>query len=207
MKTLKQRRLQWIKKLGITLVMPLFLLIIGMSLSFSLFGKQIDSMVDYGSLFFSQPEINVVLTTFEINDREVVRPEIGDLFAHMTIERIGVDAPIYQGDGDEELRKGIGHYMGSLMPGEGGNVVLAGHRETVFWPLEQVELGDEVKVETSYGTYIYEVEDIYVTVPSDLTPTTPTDDERLTFYTCYPFVMYGPSPERFIVVAKLVNVL
>ena len=207
MKTLKQRRLQWIKKLGITLVMPLFLLVIGMSLSFSLFGKQIDSMVDYGSLFFSQPEINVVLTTFEINDREVVRPEIGDLFAHMTIERIGVDAPIYQGDGDEELRKGIGHYMGSLMPGEGGNVVLAGHRETVFWPLEQVELGDEVKVETSYGTYIYEVEDIYVTVPSDLTPTTPTDDERLTFYTCYPFVMYGPSPERFIVVAKLVNVL
>ena len=93
------------------------------------------------------------------------------------------------------------------MPGEGGNVVLAGHRETVFWPLEQIEIGDEVIVETSYGIYTYEVEEIYVTEPSDVTPTTPTDEERLTFYTCYPFIKYGPTPERFIVVAKFISVV
>lgn len=205
--TVNQRKLQWIKKVAITFVMPLFLLVIGMSLFFVAVWDEVGPLVDYGTLFFTQPEVHIVQTSFKINDREIIRPEMGDLFGQMRIERIGVDAPIYQGDSSNELRLGIGHFMGSLMPGEGGNVVLAGHRETVFWPLEQIEIGDEVIVETSYGIYTYEVEEIYITEPSDVTPTTPTNEERLTFYTCYPFIKYGPTPERFIVVAKFISVV
>lgn len=88
----------------------------------------------------------------------------------------------------------------------GGNVVLSGYRETAFYALKDVSLGDQVVVETDYGAYTYQISDIYITTPDDITPTEPTDTERLTMYTCYPFIKYGPTPERYVVVADLIEI-
>ena len=89
---------------------------------------------------------------------------------------------------------------------EGGNIVLFRHLETAFYPLKDVTLGDCVFVQTDYGTYEYQVSDIYITTSDDVTPTVPTEEERLTMYTCYPFIKWGATLERYIVVADLVQI-
>lgn len=99
----------------------------------------------------------------------------------MKIETINLEEVIIHGDSAKGLSKGVAHYAGSTLSGEGGNGVLSGHRETVFWPLKDIEIGDEVKIETQYSTYMYVVSDIH---------TMPTDYGRLTFYTCYPFIVW-----------------
>lgn len=163
-------------------------------------------VMTYSSLIFYDPDIEIKQTSFMINDQTMYRPLIGEQFANLKIDAVSLEVPILQGEGNAELRKGAGHYVLSLLPGEGGNVVLSGHRETAFYALKDVSLGDQVVVETDYGTYIYQIADIYITTPDDVTPTEPTDKERLTMYTCYPFIKYGPTPERYVVVADLVEI-
>ena len=203
---LKQKRRYFFKKLGITLVIPLFLMVIGSMMILIPCWKFINEAVNLSSIIFYQPNIEVPRTLFSINGQLVYTPELGDEFATLKIPEVGVESPILQGEGKAQLRQGAGHYVGSLLPGEGGNIVLSGHRETVFYSLQDVELGHQVFIETDYGTYTYEVSDIYITTPDDVTPTVPTDTEKLTLYTCYPFIKWGPTPERYVVVADLVEI-
>ena len=206
MKTVQERRRYFFKKLGITFVIPIFLMVIGlMMILVPLWGTLSEAMT-YSSLIFYNPNIKVKETSFMINDQTMYRPLIGEQFATLSIDSVSLEVPILQGEGNTELRKGAGHYVLSLLPGEGGNIVLSGHRETAFYGLKDVVLGDQVTVETDYGTYIYQISDIYITTPDDVTPTEPTDKERLTMYTCYLFIKYGPTPERYVVVAALIEI-
>ena len=206
MKTVQERRRYFFKQLGITLVIPIFLMVIGsMMILVPLWGMISDAMT-YSSLIFYNPNIEIKETSFTINDQTMYRPLIGEQFATLSIDSVSLEVPILQGEGNAELRKGAGHYVLSLLPGEGGNVVLSGHREAAFYALKDVVLGDQVTVKTDYGTYSYQISDIYITTPDDTTPTEPTDTERLTMYTCYPFIKYGPTPERYVVVADLLEI-
>jgi sortase A len=132
-------------------------------------------------------------------------PGLGDQFGSLIIESVSIDYPVYHGDRDEDLRKGIGHYNGSRFPGEKGNVVLSGHRNTVFKPLKQVEIGDSVIFETTYGKYEYVISDIRITNGNDKTIVEPSDTEKLTLYTCYPFEYIGNAPKRYVVTCSLVK--
>ncbi|MDB8550941.1 class D sortase [Turicibacter sanguinis] len=205
MKSVKQRRRHFLKKIGITLVIPLFLMVVGSMMMLIPLWGMISETINYSSLIFYNPNVEVQETQFTINDQTMYRPLIGSQFATLKIENVELEVPILQGEGKDELRKGVGHYVGSLLPGEGGNIVLSGHRETAFYPLKDVEIGDEVIIETDYGQYLYQISDIYITTPDDITPTIPTDTERITMYTCYPFVKWGPTPERYVVVADLID--
>lgn len=206
MQSIKQRRRYFLTKLGITLVIPLLLMVIGsMMMLIPLWGMVSETMT-YSSLIFYNPNIEVQETQFTINNQTMYRPLIGSQFATLKINSVELEIPIYQGEGTSELRRGVGHYVGSLLPGEGGNIVLSGHRETAFYPLKDVQLGDEVLIETDYGQYQYQISDIYITTPDDVSPTIPTDTERVTMYTCYPFVKWGPTPQRYVVVADLIDI-
>ena len=90
------------------------------------------------------------------------------------------------------------------MPGETGNAVIAGHRDTFFRPLRNVRLGDEIFVDTPQGRVEYRVTSLRVVHPRDLSVLEPTDDEVLTLITCYPFTLLGRAPDRFIVRAARV---
>ncbi|MGL5531243.1 MAG: class D sortase, partial [Culicoidibacterales bacterium] len=106
-----------------------------------------------------------------------------------------------------ELRRGVGHFSGSTLPGESGNVILDGHRDTMLYPLKDIAVNDEIFIETNYGTYKYRVNEITI-VPANAEGILKTEDyEKLTLYTCYPFNYIGNSPERFIVTAEFVDVL
>lgn len=206
MKKIRQKRQSFLKRLGITLVIPIFLMVIGSMMIFIPIWSWIGEAMSLSSLIFYDPSLKMTQTEFQINNQTMYLPKIGEEFATLKIPSADLEVGIYQGEGNAQLRQGVGHYVGSLLPGEGGNMVLSGHRETAFYALKELKQGDLVYVETDYGTYEYEVSDIYITTPDDVSPTMPTETEQLTMYTCYPFVKYGPTPERFVVVSNLVQI-
>ncbi len=113
--------------------------------------------------------------------------------------------PIIHGTGDDELDKGVGHFADSVLPGEADNSVLSGHRDTVFRKLGEVGEGDELVVETKSGSYTYLIHTVRIVDADDRTVIVPTDDAQLTVTTCYPFDFIGDAPDRYVLVADLID--
>ncbi len=128
----------------------------------------------------------------------------GTALAALSIPRIDLSAVVLHGSDDQTLRRGPGHLENTAMPGETGNAVIAGHRDTFFRPLRHVRLGDEIFVDTPHGRVEYRVTSLRVVHARDVSVLDPTDDEVLTLITCYPFTLLGRAPDRFIVRAARV---
>jgi sortase A len=132
-------------------------------------------------------------------------PVEGDNFGSLTMPTLKQKLPIIQGTGDKELKKGIGHFIQSVLPGEEDNCVLSGHRDTVFSKIGKLKIGDPLIVETAAGIFTYEVSGTRIVKEDDRTVIVPTDSAVLTMTTCYPFNFIGSAPERYIVSANLVK--
>ncbi|MHB8842013.1 MAG: sortase [Candidatus Aquicultor sp.] len=121
------------------------------------------------------------------------------------IPKIGVDQVILEGVGPEILQYGPGHYVGSCNPGERGNVGIAGHRVTYTHPfnrLDELSNGDTVILETVDFIYEYQVENMMVTDPKNVSNLQPTSDPRVTLTTCNP--KYS-AKTRLNVIGVLIN--
>jgi len=112
--------------------------------------------------------------------------------------------PIFQGTGFKELKKGVGYFIQSVLPGEADNCVLSGHRDTVFAKLGKLKIGDQLIAETSAGIFTYEIKLIRIVDKDDKTVIVPADHAVLTLTTCYPFRFIGNAPYRYILVSDLV---
>jgi sortase A len=123
----------------------------------------------------------------------------GDVLGRIEIPRIGVSVAILQGTTWRTLRLGVGHIQGTALPGEPGNIGIAGHRDTYFRALKDIRKDDEIQLQTAAGIARYEVDWIQITSPSDNGVLAPTTESSLTLVTCYPFYYIGAAPERFIV--------
>jgi sortase A len=119
--------------------------------------------------------------------------------ARLQIPSVGINTLVLEGDDDHALRLGAGHIPGTALPGEEGNVGIAGHRDTFFRPLRKIERNDSITLETPDAVYTYRVDAIEVVDPSLVALLQPTPDNTLTLVTCYPFYFVGAAPERFIV--------
>ncbi len=100
----------------------------------------------------------------------------------------------------------VGHHFGTGMPGEQGNVVLAGHRDinsALFRELDRLAPGDEIFVSNSLGEYRYIVSESLVVSPEHIEVMDPTDDSRVTLITCTPI---GLATQRLVVTAVLDHV-
>ncbi|WP_042222416.1 class D sortase [Oceanobacillus manasiensis] len=129
-------------------------------------------------------------------------PEMGETTGILEIPRLNAELPIVEGTDEDELAKGVGHYKGTAYPGQNDQIVLSGHRDTVFRSMGELELGDHLTVKVPYGEFTYEIVDTKVVDADDRTiisPTTP--DEVLTLTTCYPFSFVGSAPDRYIITA------
>lgn len=131
-------------------------------------------------------------------------PAEGDEIGKLTIPALDQELPIIQGTGTSELKKGVGHFTQSVMPGEEDNCVLSGHRDTVFSQLGELTIGDQLIVETSAGIFNYVIQKIRIVDKDDKTVIVPTDHSVLTVTTCYPFNFIGSAPKRYIIIADLV---
>jgi sortase A len=126
------------------------------------------------------------------------------LIGQMEIERLGFSAVIVEGADAATLRRGIGHIPGTSLPGQAGNVGIAGHRDTFFRPLRNIRPNDTIAITSLRGEFQYRVVSTSVVGPLDVSVLRPTDEESLTLVTCYPFYFVGSAPDRFIVRAKLI---
>ncbi|WP_436376294.1 class D sortase [Cytobacillus sp. BC1816] len=134
-----------------------------------------------------------------------VRPKMGEDMGVLSIPRISAQLPIFHGTDEDELEKGVGHYAGSVLPGEEDNSVLSGHRDTVFRKLGEVEIGDLLVVNTSAGEFTYKVRKIRIVDADDRTVIVPKPRATLTVTTCYPFDFIGDAPQRYILIGDLVR--
>jgi sortase A len=129
----------------------------------------------------------------------------GDAAAVIDIPKIGLDEMVVEGVGVEELKKGVGHYPDTKMPGETGNAALAGHRTTYGHPFNRIDEltnGDEITITTRVGTFHYAVMEKKVVTPESIEVLDNTPDNRLTLTTCHP--KYS-AESRLIVVAQLMG--
>jgi LPXTG-site transpeptidase (sortase) family protein len=147
-------------------------------------------------------------TAADAVDAEGVTPPLvwdvagGDVIGRILIEDAGVEAIVLEGDDDTTLRRAVGHLPHTALPGEGGNVGLAGHRDSFFRGLRKVQKGQRIDLETPHGTFAYRVESVQVVEPEDTWVLDDGEREMLTLVTCYPFHHFGNAPRRFVVQAE-----
>lgn len=165
----------------------------------------------YALYKWNKPD-TVVATTIQreekasdTNELYDVRPETGDLMGDLYIPKLEATLPIYHGTDEDELEKGVGHYAGSVLPGEKDNSVLSGHRDTVFRKLGDVGVGDLLITKTTAGTFTYKVRKVRIVDADDRTVIVPKPKATLTVTTCYPFSYIGSAPERYVLIADLLK--
>ncbi len=129
----------------------------------------------------------------------------GDVIGIVSIPTINEVYPIIQGTDSNDLKRGVGHFIQSVMPGVKDNSVLSGHRDSVFSKLGELKIGSQVIVKTRDGIFTYSVFHTRIVLPNDRTVIVPTPSAVLTLTTCYPFIYFGNAPKRFIVSAHLVS--
>jgi sortase A len=124
------------------------------------------------------------------------------LIGRLVIPRLRLSAVVVEGIDRTTLRRVVGHIPGTVLPGQPGNVGLAGHRDTLFRPLKDLRIRDEIQFSTVSGDFTYRVESLGVVEPTDVAVLAPSSENVLTLVTCYPFFFIGAAPQRFVVRAR-----
>lgn len=127
--------------------------------------------------------------------------------ARMIIERTGSDFIVLAGSSGRVLAFGPGHLESTARPGDRGNCVIAGHRDTHFAALRELQDGDVVRVQRADGTWHrYAVAGRRVVDERDTWVTRGTNARTLTLVTCYPFdAVVAGGPGRFVVRLSVVR--
>jgi sortase A len=124
--------------------------------------------------------------------------------SRLTVPAHDIDVLVLQGSSGRTLAFGPGHMSNTPLPGEGGNSVIGGHRDTHFSFLQDVKVGDILEVETADNQQLrYEVFARSIVDYNDTEQVLNQDDEKLTLVTCYPFdAIAAGGPLRFVVEAR-----
>ena len=124
--------------------------------------------------------------------------------ARLEVPRLGVNQFVLAGASGRTLAFGPGHLTGSPLPGEQGNTVFSGHRDTHFKFLQHLQLGDEIVITAANGMqYRYAVSDSKIVNHKDTRVTMSGENRQLTLVTCYPFNAIVPGGEqRYVILAN-----
>jgi sortase A len=121
------------------------------------------------------------------------------------IPAIEVDAPVVQGDGWEQLKKGVAQHIGTPNPGESGNIVLSAHNDIfgeIFRQLDKLQPGDMVILYTTARQYTYVITGTQIVEPTRVEVMAPTQNASVTLISCYPYLI---DNQRIVVSAVLQN--
>ena len=127
----------------------------------------------------------------------------GTALAVLSIPKIHLEVPVFEGTDDVTLDRGAGRIAGTAHPGQAGNLGVAGHRDGFFRGLKDVTTGDEIKLALPEGEATYVVDQITIVTPQDVSVLQPKAIPSITLVTCFPFYFVGSAPERYIVSASL----
>ncbi len=123
----------------------------------------------------------------------------------LQIPKINKDVPVVEGDGPEQLKKGVGHYIYSANPGEDGNVVLSAHNDIhgeIFRDLDQLEEGDLIILFSARQSYTYVVQEVLIVEPTQVEYLESKGDAVTTLISCYPYLV---DNKRIVVIANLIE--
>ncbi len=128
----------------------------------------------------------------------------GEWIARLEAPSVGLSATVLEGSDEGTLARAAGHIESTALPGESGNVGIAGHRDTTFRPVRHLKIGDTLAVTTASRRFDYRISETMIVEPEDVYVLDPTPQPTLTLVTCYPFTFIGHAPQRFIVRAELI---
>lgn len=112
-------------------------------------------------------------------------------------------APVVQGDGWEQLKKGVGQHVGTANPGQVGNLVLSAHNDIfgeLFRDLDRLQPGDEIRVSTATREFIYRVTATLIVQPTHVSVMDSTPRPTITLISCYPYLV---DNQRIVVQGEL----
>lgn len=173
-----------------------------------IFSKNTTDISELGSIsdYRSSNAPDIVSNKEDTLGHTIIYPYYGDIYAVLNCPNAGLsDVPIFWGTDSEILNKGAGQYTGSVYFGLEGNSVVCGHNNTFFYNLQNCKEGDIVEIVTSYGKFTYQVSEIVHFKENDRTYVNPTEDERLTLYTCWTDGMPGISDERIGYICEVIE--
>lgn len=119
------------------------------------------------------------------------------------IPTIDVDAPVVQGDGWEQLKKGVGQHIGTSRPGDKGNIVLSAHNDIfgeIFKDLDRLKPGDQIILYTSQQSYTYSITNSKTVEPTQVNVMDPTSYPTVTLVSCYPYLV---DNQRIVITGRL----
>lgn len=128
-----------------------------------------------------------------------------DQAVRLQIPAINVDAPIVQGDSWEQLKKGVGQYVGSPAPGRDGNVVLSAHNDVygeIFRYLDRLAPGDQIIISTQQRQHVYIVDRTVLVEPTAVEVMASSGSPTVTLISCYPYLV---DTQRIVVFARYQN--
>src|SRR5882672_2673263 len=120
----------------------------------------------------------------------------------LRIPSIKLAVPVYEGTGESILDRGAGRIEGTSQLDQEGNIGIAAHRDGFFHGLKDLNVGDEMTLQTRLADRHYRVTSLLITSPTDVSVIAPTATPVVTLVTCYPFYFVGSAPQRFIVRAE-----
>jgi sortase A len=123
--------------------------------------------------------------------------------AVVSVPQLRIRVAVFDGTDELTLNRGVGWIPGTAHPGTQGNVAIAGHRDGFFRALKDIKLGDEIRLETTTGSFLYHVDHLEIVSPQEIRVLRNREVDSLTLVTCYPFLFVGDAPQRFIVQARL----
>ena len=207
-----------------TLVTPIIFLVIGYSLIYVV-GKPVIQFVTSSIQLFlltDTPNFETTKQSFtavdnkkiatnaknELPSSKIDYPVGGQLYGKVKIEKLQLNVPLYFGDTEEILREGAGQFMGSVYPGELGTSLIGGHNVDDFGKLGAAQVGDEITLQTTYGNYVYRINQIEVRDKKDKEINDmiyQRNDRRIILYTCYPIDSLGLTNERLFAIGEFVS--
>jgi sortase A len=158
-----------------------------------------------------EKRLHSVTSTTQVNNGPPVpagqepTPSVASAIAILEIPKINVNQIVVQGTNDAQLQLGPAHYTQTPLPGQEGNVGIAGHRTTwgrPFYNLNELKNGDKIILSTTYGTYTYSVTSSQIVAPTDVAVLNPTTNATLTLTTCNPRFS---AAQRLVVQAVLTS--
>ena len=123
----------------------------------------------------------------------------------IVIPAINIDAPIVQGDGWEQLRRGVGQHIGTASTGQNGNLVVSAHNDIfgeIFRDLDKLMPGEIITIHTMGERFNYIITGSDVVEPTAVEVMKPTSGPTATLISCYPYLV---DDKRIVVFAELTD--
>lgn len=204
-----------IKKIWKFIVYPVLLaainfLLIYLIIKYYLSGVDVESVLSDNTLDF-KPSISSIFyeessqEEGKIKKSNIEFPKINTEYGKIEIESVNMSSALIFGDTKEALKHGVGQYNGSYIPGYGGTILVTGHNY-MFPQVENINIGDVIKVTTSYGVYKYKVSNLKILNQDEYSSLKISDNkETLIYYTCYPFTSFGDISTRYFIFADYIS--